>query len=365
NGSYLVYKEEGAYYYRFELNDYNPQYALVIDPVLSYSTYLGGSDWDEGYGITVDSAGNAYVTGWTSSIDFPLQNPLQGVKVGYSDVFVTKLSASGNTPIYSTYLGGSNSESGEGIAVDSAGNAYVTGYTWSPDFPTQNPFQGSYAGGGDAFVTKLSEPVTLKVLRPNGGEKWKAGFKYTIRWEAPLNSYKFTLRYSTDNKRTWTTIKTVLASNRCTSDGTKYTCRYGWTVPAQDGRKPQSFVRVIARDSANQLIGRDDSNKAFVIEVLKLISPNGGETLTAGQTYQIKWETYALTKPVAEVRLQYSTNGGSSWSNITTLTGNPGQYNWTVPNTPSNNCKVKVILKDSTGATIASDVSDRVFTITQ
>jgi hypothetical protein len=122
---------------------------------LIYSTYLGGGLFESGYGIAVDGSGNAYVTGYTESSDFPTLNPYQ-TDQGSWDAFVTKLSSSGNSLIYSTYLGGSGSDDGYGIAVDSNGNAYVAGSTWSSDFPTMNPYQGTYQGGLDAFVTKLS-----------------------------------------------------------------------------------------------------------------------------------------------------------------------------------------------------------------
>jgi len=145
----------------FAVGDYNPNFMLTIDP--GYSTYLGGTSSDSGYGIAVDSSGSVYVAGYTSSSDFPTQNPYQSASAGNNDIFVTKLSSSGNTLIYSTYLGGSSFDYGTGIAVDSSNNAYITGTTASSDFPTQNPFQGSHAGGvdgevggGDIFVTKLS-----------------------------------------------------------------------------------------------------------------------------------------------------------------------------------------------------------------
>jgi hypothetical protein len=123
---------------------------------LIYSTYLGGGGDDHyGNGIAVDDSGNAYVTGSTTSSDFPTVNPYQATLQGGEDAFVTKLSISGNSLIYSTYLGGGGEESGEGIAVDVSGKAYVTGFTSSADFPTLNPYQ-SYQGGSDVFVTKLS-----------------------------------------------------------------------------------------------------------------------------------------------------------------------------------------------------------------
>jgi hypothetical protein len=127
---------------------------------LIYSTYLGGSTLDSGFDIAVDTAGCAYITGRTNSIDFPTENPYQAAYVGgvggYNDAFVTKLSAAGDTLVYSTYLGGNGSEHGYGIAVDSAGFAYVAGWTDAADFPTEHPYQAARAGNSDAFVTKLS-----------------------------------------------------------------------------------------------------------------------------------------------------------------------------------------------------------------
>src|SRR5204862_138035 len=108
---------------------------------LVYSTYLGGSGFDSGAGIAVDAAGNAYVTGFTASTDFPttagaFQTTFVNAFDSDTDAFVTKLDSTGSTLVYSTYLGGSSTESGAGIAVDASGSAYVTGQTESFDFPT-------------------------------------------------------------------------------------------------------------------------------------------------------------------------------------------------------------------------------------
>jgi hypothetical protein len=142
----------------FEVGAYDRAQALVIDPVLVYSTYLGGSSEDYGFGIAVDSAGNAYVTGRTASTNFPTASPLQAAYGGSDwDAFVAKLNAAGSALVYSTYLGGSGSdELGFGIAVDSAGNAYVAGQTTSTNFPTASPLQAASGGGYDAFVAKLN-----------------------------------------------------------------------------------------------------------------------------------------------------------------------------------------------------------------
>ncbi len=122
---------------------------------LTYSTYLGGSGGDTGYGIALDSSDAAYVVGNTDSTNFPTMNPLQATNAGSGDAFVTKLNAPGSALTYSTYLGGSGGEIGYGIATDPAGSAYVTGSTASTNFPTQTPLQGTNAGSGDAFISAL------------------------------------------------------------------------------------------------------------------------------------------------------------------------------------------------------------------
>jgi Beta-propeller repeat len=146
----------------FKLGPYDPSQPLVIDPTLAYSTYLGGSGDDEGYGIAIDSSGNAYVTGSTTSTDFPgtsssTVQPSYGG--GSEDAFVTKLSADGSALVYSTYLGGTGADQGNGIAVDSSGNAYITGFTASSDFPGANlsGIQSSFSGSQQAaFAAKIS-----------------------------------------------------------------------------------------------------------------------------------------------------------------------------------------------------------------
>jgi hypothetical protein len=140
----------------FRVASYDHGRPLVIDPVLAYSTYLGGSTDDAAYDIVVDSAGNAYVTGVTTSTDFPTADAFQPAYGGNADAFVTKINADGTTLLYSTYLGGSSDEVGQSIAVDSAGSVYLAGYTGSDNFPTVKPIQATNHGIHDAFVTKIS-----------------------------------------------------------------------------------------------------------------------------------------------------------------------------------------------------------------
>ena len=151
------YSLAAANEFRFELGTYDKTLPLVIDPVLTYSTYLAGTNTDSANAIAVDSAGNSYVTGYTLSTDFPVLNaeqPTCNNVCSQPDAFVTKLNATGSALVYSTYVGGSAYDQANAIAVDSAGNALVAGYTNSFDFPQKNGttvILGAYANHGFAF----------------------------------------------------------------------------------------------------------------------------------------------------------------------------------------------------------------------
>jgi hypothetical protein len=124
---------------------------------LAYSTFLGGLGEDDGTAIAVDAAGDAYITGRTNSTNYPLSSPYQGSSGGGFDALVTELNPAGSALVYSTYLGGGSEDDGYGIAVDSTGAAYVTGQTYSNNFPsTAGAVQSTFGGGVDAFVTKLN-----------------------------------------------------------------------------------------------------------------------------------------------------------------------------------------------------------------
>lgn len=146
--------------------DYSDVFVTRFSPdgsALVYSTYLGGSNNDGGtgasvykMGLAVDDAGKAYVAGYTESSDFPTLNPIQGSKAGQADVFVARFDADGALD-FSTFLGGSTNDYGAACAVDGDGNAFVTGWTSSNDFPTANAYQPAHGGGNyDAFVSKLN-----------------------------------------------------------------------------------------------------------------------------------------------------------------------------------------------------------------
>jgi Beta-propeller repeat len=151
------YVMKGTRQVGFRVAAYDRSRPLIIDPVLVYSTYLGGNSFETGQGIAVDGAGSVYVTGNAASTNFPTTaGAAQTTHAGGFDAFVTKLDAAGSALVYSTYLGGNGFEAGRGIAVDGAGSGYVTGNTLSNNFPTTaGAFQTTPAGVSDAFVIKL------------------------------------------------------------------------------------------------------------------------------------------------------------------------------------------------------------------
>lgn len=164
-----TYRKMGATGLRLKLAAYDSRKPLIIDPVLTYSTFLGGSGFDLGQAIAVDPLGSAYVTGYTCSGNFPVagSSPFPH-PIGGCDAFVTKFNPAGTRLVYSTYLGGSAFDQGGGIAVDTAGSVYLTGTTFSTDFPVT--IGAPLTGVEDAFVAKLSPSgSTLEYARTLGG----------------------------------------------------------------------------------------------------------------------------------------------------------------------------------------------------
>ena len=154
--------------YGFDLGDYDPEYDLFIDPLLVYfySSYLGGTEIDQAWDITVDSEGRAYITGFTASNDFPtttgVYNPNHN---GAMDVFVTKFNKTGTGLVYSTFIGGSSSDWSYGIAVDAYGFVFIAGATASANFPIKGgAYDTSHNGEIDAFVAKLNRNGTALML---------------------------------------------------------------------------------------------------------------------------------------------------------------------------------------------------------
>jgi hypothetical protein len=166
----------------FQVAAYDGAHPLVIDPVLVYSTYVGGADVTEGTAIAVDAGGNTYVTGDSIALDFPVAGPVQPTLAGNYDAVVMKLNASATALVYATYLGGSEDDNGFAIDLDGAGNAYVTGFTASSDFPTASALQPANGGGlGDVFVTRLSPTGAALVYSTYlGGDGDDEGFALKV-----------------------------------------------------------------------------------------------------------------------------------------------------------------------------------------
>src|SRR6267143_5429403 len=209
-------------------------FVTKINPVgsapLVYSTYLGGSGDDYGLGIAVDAAGNASLTGFTNSPNFPTTPAaIQPAPGGSVDAFVTKLNSSGSALIYSTYLGGSGYDVGQGIALDSLGNAYVTGVTSSGDFPTSAAaFQAKLAGSFNAFVTKLNLAGTAPLLYSTylGGSNDDRGFGVAVH--SAGNAYVTGYTTSTDLRTTSVAFQTIYAGG---SDGFVTKLNPGGSMP--------------------------------------------------------------------------------------------------------------------------------------
>ncbi|MFL6194677.1 MAG: SBBP repeat-containing protein [Thermoanaerobaculia bacterium] len=157
-------------------------FVTKLDPAgrLVYSTYLGGSNNESGFGIAVDGAGHAYVVGFSASSDFPLVHPLPHTPTGVANGFVAKLDTEGSSLVYSTYIGGPTFAGASAIDVDPAGNAYVTGVAVSSAFPTAGPIPSSYQGNGDAYLVKLSPSGERLLSRFLGGSGFESATSIAV-----------------------------------------------------------------------------------------------------------------------------------------------------------------------------------------
>jgi|GEM_PF-932068 len=408
---------------------------------LLYSTYLGGSGSETINALTLDGSGNVYAAGTTNSTDFPTLNPYQ-TDQPLGDVMVLKLDpfqSGTDVLLYSTYLGGDGVEYPRAIILDSSEDVYVAGYTESTDFPTLNQYQ-DYNTDGDAFITRLyfqtlptvttddvtsitftsascggnvtsdgkaavtargvcwstsENPTTddshttdgsgtgsftsslidltpdtlyyvrayatnavgtaygsevsfetlepsITVTSPNGGESWIQGTAHDITWTSDGVDGNIKIEYSTNNGDTWTEI---IASTE--NDGI-----HPWIVP--DAVSNQCLIQVSETDGSPS----DTSDTVFTIvpPSITVTSPNGGETWEVHSSQTITWTS---TGTVGNVKIEYSTNNGGNWTEIIPSTENDGTHPWTVPDTVSNQCLIRVSETDGS----PSDTSDAVFTI--
>jgi hypothetical protein len=188
----------------FRLGSYDTREPLIIDPVVTYATYLGGNGDDRGYDVVSDVVGNTYLTGYTLSTNFPTQNPEQPALADgcCSDVFVSKLNASGTALVFSTYLGGASTDIGNAIRLDASGNVFVAGSTTSTDFPTSTAAQPNSGGFSDGFIAKLDPTgATLLYSTYLGGNDADAvnGLDVDSTGAAYVTGYTFSQNFPTLN----------------------------------------------------------------------------------------------------------------------------------------------------------------------
>jgi hypothetical protein len=221
----------------------------------------------------------------------------------------------------------------------------------------------NYTGAvvGTAVSDKVFAINNVRLTSPNGGNILPAGGSFDVTWDSAAAATRFNISYTMNNGATWSSLETD-------ATGTDYS----WTplpVPA-GGNKTACKVKIVAYDSLNKIIGTDISDAAFLVQVLKVTSPNGGEVLNAHTTpnFAVMFNIYGLQN-AASATLSYTMDGGLTWPAIVTIpvTG-PADYSygaWAVPAVTSQKtaCKVKVVIKSSTGAVLASDTSDANFTI--
>ncbi len=242
----------------FQLGDHDENRTLWIDPVLSYGSYLGGTGSDYGQGLDLDASGNIYMSGYTLSTDFPTSNGLDNSNHddgNTRDILVAKFDSDFNL-VYNTYLGGASaSDYGYGVAADASGNAYVTGYTVSSDFPTTvGAYQTAKAGSADVFVTKLDSTGALSYSTYLGGSGGDVA--YSIDLDSNNNAY--VTGYSGSN--TFPTVNAYQGSragsndmivSKLSADGTslEYSTYLGGAAGSDYGRA------IAVDDSGNAYVG--------------------------------------------------------------------------------------------------------------
>jgi len=208
-------------------------------------------------------------------------------------------------------------------------------------------------GNESDFSNIVSWPI--QVFQPNKGEILHPLDSSWIQWGADSEAVSFTLSYSLNEGKTWSTIREDVTGSS-----------HNWTVPIPANNKRKCVVRVVGYEESGKKFASDNSDGLFAIEVVELLSPNeSGEMLYSEAIYPISWEIYETWNPVAQVELFYTKDGGATWILIESVDGAPENYNWLVPTVENakNKCKVKVVLRDADGKTVGADSSDAFFTI--
>jgi hypothetical protein len=316
----------------------------------NFNTYVSGggkailADWTEDatrgalFGVTYTGNDNQDVVTITDDLlSVGVTNPMSLTNPGYG-IFSMGITNTAGT-VAATFPNGEAA-----IVVGADRKTIINGFL--SDTPT------SASDGVALFENEIKTMLPFMVTYANGGERVPAGGIYNLTW-IPGTAVSFNVDLSTDKGSTWKPLAKQYGDSV-----------FEWWVPLQKNNKKNCLIRVTGFDSNGLKVGQDKSDQLFTIEVVKLISPNGGETWTSSNDYPIIWTTNETMGDVASVTLSYTLDG-TNWKKITTLAGNPGNHLWTVPGvtTPKTKCKVKVVLKNGAGETIGNDISDGPFTI--
>ncbi len=244
-----------------------------------YATYVG-SNVVEARGIAVDSAGSAYIVGDTASLTFPLMNPYQSSLHGLADIFVTKLAPTGNALAYSTYLGGSSVDRGRALAIDALGDVYIAGVTGSADFPLANAFQTRLRGSADAYVAKLS-PVrgTLDYSTYLGG----GGLDYGTAVAVDAAGQAFVGGYT--DATNFPTLNPLQVAKAGSTDAfaARFTAQGGLAYATYLGGAGPDYAHAIAVDTAGNihLAGQTESLNFPLSKPLQATAPGAGDAFAA------------------------------------------------------------------------------------
>ncbi len=291
--------------YEHDRDDKRGVFVTKLDASGSTLVYSAALGWIEGHAIAVDEGGNAYITGYTNWDGFPTTpDAFDESFNGGDDAFLAVLNDSGNSLMYSTFLGGEHWDYGNSIALDGNWNVYVAGQTQSADFPTTSGAYDITLGGySDIFVTRFlfEDPDRyITLISPSGREKWGMEDVREIIWRSN-GLDNVTIEYSSDNGTSWNTI-----AESVDASGESYT----WTVP--DVESDNYLIRI--SDTVDPAAS-DVSNDTFsvVSSYITLTCPNGGEIWQSESSYGITWESAG----VGTVKIEYSGDNGANWDIIT------------------------------------------------
>jgi hypothetical protein len=267
----------------FQIGNYDASLPLIIDPVLIYSTHLGGSVEERATDVTVDREGYAYLVGTAESADFPTKHALDGTLGGSRDAFIAKLTPDGSALVFATYLGGSSTEYGGGIGRDSAGNIYVTGNTYSTDFPTTNAVDGTKGGweySPDLFIAKLNPSASALIYSTYlGGDDDEYGGGIAV--DGPGNVYLAGDTYSSD-------FPTANAWQPEMLDHWITNFQDAFVAKLPPSGKPLTY--------STYLGGADDSESGGGIAI-----DASGNAYVTGDTWSTDFPTLNALKPVADL----------------------------------------------------------------